>query len=131
MRYSQLIEAVITNPFRSSKLQEPLYHGSHYDIEHFYRTHAGIWFADYPKWARDHYAGDNGFVYECFVDVRNPYFPTEKEIDAYYGKMDLVPGFFEKLENAGYDAYMQGGESGSIAVFRTVPILNIQTGKLM
>jgi hypothetical protein len=123
----------IPNPFPQSKIKRALYHGSpEGKIEKFHRTDAGVWFAESYTWAKTHYAvGVAGTVYACYVDVRNIYEPTDDENDEYYGEMEKVPEFFRKLAAEGYDAYNQGGESGSIAVFKTVPIVNAISGKPM
>ncbi len=121
------------NPFGSSVIQQELYHGSSSsNIEHFNRSDKGIWFSEYGSWSDRHYSNSgSGQVYICYVDVHNPYHPTDEENDKYYGRMDLISEFFRELADKGYDAYIQGGESGTIAVFQDVDIINKITGEYM
>lgn len=52
-------------------------------------------------------------------------------MDWYYGDMERISeeGFFKRLEEEGYDAYDQDGESESIAVFTKAPVVDAFTGK--
>ncbi len=108
-----------------------VYHGSRAKgVTKFRRPPEGVWFAETEGWVDDLYTADgNGEVHVCWIDVKNPYTPTEEENDEYYGEMLIIGKFFEKLKAQGYDAYLQGGESGSIAVFDTVEIVDAVTGE--
>lgn len=131
-RKSVLDQGLTPNPFHNSKITQEMYHGSRSKgISHLNRPNEGIWFAEFPEWCRTHYAGENGEVYVCWINVKNPYYPTDDEVDDYYGEMETIGEFFNKLKKEGYDAYIQGGESGSIAVFESVQIVNALTGKIM
>ena len=124
---------LIPNPFGSSKVQYPVYHGSRAKgVEKFRRPDNGLWFAGAEGWVDSLYTSDGaGEVRAFWIDVRNPYEPTDEENDRYYGKMDLIEsdGFFRRLEAEGYDAYFQGGESDSIAIFTKTPVVDAVTGK--
>jgi len=123
---------IIANPFPSSVIKQEMYHGGSRGIKQFRRPAEGVWFADNPEWCKDLYTRDGkGKVYVCWVNVRNPYMPTEEEEDRYYGEMDIIGDFFNKLRKQGFDSYFQGGESGSIAVFESVEIVNAYTGLTM
>ena len=124
---------IIPNPFPTSKIKQEMYHGSvSKGITKFRRPPEGVWFAEFPEWCEDLYSADgNGEIYACWIDVKNPYIPAQKENNWYYGEMDIIGEFFTKLKTNGYDAYIQGGESGSIAVFDTAKIVNAYTGKCM
>ncbi len=126
------LDKLVANPFHNSVIKQEMYHGSNQSgLTKFNRNNAGIWFAEYPEWSQRHYAGAAGEVYVCWIDVRNPYTPTDDENDQYYGEMDLIPELFERLTSQGHDAYIQGGESGSIAVFGQAKIVNALTGQAM
>jgi len=118
---------IIPNPFPNSKINSEMYHGSRstMPITKFNRPPEGVWFAEFPEWSERYY----GKVYCCYLNVKNPYYPTDDENDEYYGEMDKIGVFFNKLQKEGYDAYIQGGESGSVAVFDTVEIVNALTGE--
>lgn len=123
---------IIPNPFPQSKITQEMYHGSRTaGLMKFSRPREGLWFAEYPEWCQEHYIPACGDLYVCWLDVKNPYIPTEDELDDYYGEMDIIGDFFDILKEKGYDAYIQGGESGSIAVFDTVKVMNAITGKIM
>lgn len=129
----RILEVIEQNPFPSSKIPHKVYHGSpNQIIVKFNRPANGVWFAENPGWCKDHYCDTTGLVYVCWIDVRNPYVPTEKENDYFYSEpINIIGPFFSKLARKGYDAYLQGGESGSIAVFSSVKIVDALTGKLM
>lgn len=131
----------IPNPFPSSLYKKPVFHGSFKKwTGKFNRPQQGIWFTEFEDWASDHYTGDSGMLIPCYVDVRKVYTPTDEEFHKYYGLSmgssndpaykDMAE-FFKKLESEGYDAYYQGGESESFAVFKRVPIVNAITGQSM
>jgi len=132
---------LIPNPFPGSKIPYPVYHGSlGRGITKFRRPPQGVWFAGTEGWAEEHYIGrDNqGEVTTCYVNVKNPYTPTDDELDKYYGatygtpeELKGIQDFFDGLKSQGYDAYLQDGESDSIAVLDTVEIVNAVTGEKM
>ncbi len=112
-------EALVPNPFPSSKVSYLVYHGSRArGVTKFRRPPEGVWFAGTKGWVDDLYIGrqQQGEVRTCWIDVRNPYTPTDDEMDEYYGEMSKIGKFFDSLRAQGYDAYFQGGESDSIAV---------------
>jgi hypothetical protein len=121
------------NPFPGSKITQEMYHGSDSKgINNFRRPPEGVWFADHPEWCNELYSADGaGEVYACWINVKTPYMPTEEETDRYYGEMGIIGKFFTKLKKRGYDSYYQGGESGSLAVFDSVEIINAYTGARM
>lgn len=125
---------IIDNPFLNSKITQEMYHGSHTpNITKFNRPPEGVWFAEYPEWCEGLYcpSDDGDYLYACWLNVKNPYYPTEDEALDYYGEMEIIGEFFDELRKLGYDSYIQGGESGSVAVFETVEIVNALTGKPM
>jgi hypothetical protein len=134
MRWQDIIdesEGFITNPFPASKFKDVMYHGSNVEgITTFKRSAAGLWFSDLPTWGKRIYGAD-AIIYPCYIDVHNPYYPSDEEIDEYYGEMDKLPPFFNELQKQGYDAYFQGGESGAVAVFAGAKIVNARTGDPM
>lgn len=134
------ISNIIINPFPNSKIDYIVYHGARSkNIDKFRRPLSGVWFAGLQGWVDDLYTADGhggrGEVIPCWINVRNPYAPTEDEFYEYYGevygKIKMIEDFFNKLKKDGYDAYLQGGESDSIAVFDSVEIMNASTGKYM
>jgi hypothetical protein len=126
---------LVPNPFPGSKVGYPVYHGSRSkSVKKFRRPDNGVWFAGRQGWVDDLYTADGkGEVLTCWINVQNPYTPTEEENDWYYGDMDRISeeGFFKKLEEEGYDAYLQGGDSDSIAVFSKAEVVNALTGERM
>lgn len=125
-------QKLIPNPFPSSKITHEVYHGSPNIITRFNRPANGVWFAEFPEWCTEHYCNLQGNVYVCWVNVKNPYTPTEEENDLYYSEpVEVIAPYFNALQRKGYDAYIQGGESGSLAVFSSVEIINALTGKRM
>lgn len=128
---------LIPNPFPSSKFQKPVFHGTRHPVRKFTRPESGVWFAGKPGWVDDKYgsAHGDGSVVTCWIDVRNPYEPTLDEFYDYYDydgmQRGIRDGFWKKLREDGYDAYHQGGDSDSIAVFDTVRIVNAKTGEEM
>jgi hypothetical protein len=71
-------------------------------------------------------------LYACWLDVRNPYIPTEKEARLLWGRSyEILQPFLNNLKKKGYDSYLQGEGHGDITVFDSVRILNAETGKLM
>lgn len=137
MRISDILventaEKMMPNPFPGSKIKHLLYHASpNSGITKFRRDFNGVWFSDLPTWGSRLFGGNAHATYACYVDVKNPYHPTEDEVDEYYGEMKKIPAFFKSLSDQGFDAYLQGGESGSIAVFPNVKIADAKTGKLL
>jgi len=132
---ARIADSPAPNPFPSSKIDHPVYHGSRAKgVKKFRRPDNGLWFAGAEGWVDDLYTGRErqGEVRTFWIDVRNPYTPTDDEVDRYYGNMDLISkdGFFSRLEAEGYDAYLQGGESDSIAVFTRTPVADFTTGEL-
>jgi hypothetical protein len=133
------IEQYVPNPFPASKIKQPMYHGSSVKgIKKFRRPRQGLWFAETESWAAEHYSTPGGEIYVCWLNVKNPYTPTEDEIDQYYGatygspeEVEAISKFFDQLRANGYDAYIQGGESGSTAIFESVEIVNAKTGNRM
>src|SRR5271157_1883523 len=76
------IPKMISNPFPSSKVSYPVYHGSRSKgVKKFRRPDNGLWFAGTEGWVDDLYLGkeNQGEVRTCWIDVRNPYTPTEDE----------------------------------------------------
>jgi hypothetical protein len=136
MRWKQIIgedsEQFVPNPFSGSKVKSVMYHGSNTkNITKFKIPDAGLWFSDSPTWGEKIYGDNLAETYACYLDVHNIYYPTEDEIEEYYGEMEKIPGFFRELRAKGYDAYFQGGESGSLAVFPGVRIVDARTGKAL
>jgi len=135
MRWTDIIseeQDFLPNPFPGSKVKDVLYHGSNTPgIKEFRIPSEGLWFSDLPTWGTRVYGSGLAETYACYVDIRAIYHPTEDELDEYYGAMDIIGPFFSKLAGQGYDAYFQGGESGSIAVFPGTKIVNARTGEPM
>lgn len=127
----------MNNPFPDSKIQGKVFHGTPARnrglIKKFRRPEQGVWFAQTEGWVDIHFTGDDcsGEVIECWVNVKNPYTPTEDEFYEYYGDDRIKDDFFKKLKSEGYDAYIQGCESGSISVFDSVEIVNAKTGEAL
>lgn len=120
-------------PFPNTKVDYVVYHGSRSKgVKKFRRPDSGVWFAKLEGWVDDLYTADGaGEVITCWINVENPYYPTEEENDKYYGELQKISedGLFERLESEGYDAYMQGMESGSIALFKNAQVVNAVTGE--
>jgi len=137
MRIAARGRGFIENPFPNSVIQNPVYHGTGGKFTKFRRPPQGVWFAGTQGWVDDKYTHSKNGVLTCYVDVRNPYEPTDDEFDEYYDfydnpvKLKQVQDFFADLKAKGFDTYMQGGESDSIAVFDTVDIVNAITGDSM
>ena len=131
------IAAQVKNPFPNSKIQHPVYHGTGGKFTKFRRPPQGVWFAGTKGWVDDKYTKSADGVLACYVNVKNPYEPTEDEfyeLYDFYGnpeKLKKLQDFFAELKSKGFDAYVQGGESESIAVFDTVDIVNAVTGDPM
>jgi hypothetical protein len=129
---------LVPNPFSGSKIPYPVYHGTPTKgVTKFRRPASGVWFSGEEGWVDDLYTGkkQQGEVLTCWINVKNPYEPTEDEFHEYYSyegmRKAVNDGFFERLQKEGYDAYHQGGESDSIMVFDTVEIVNAKTGEKM
>lgn len=136
---TRIATQLVDNPFPGSKIQHPVYHGTGSKFTKFRRPPQGVWFAGTKGWVDDKYGikADGGEVIPCYVNVKNPYEPTEDEfyeLYDFYGnpeKLKKLQDFFAELKSKGFDAYVQGGESESIAVFDTVDIVNAITGDSM
>ena len=128
---NSLHESLIVNPFPTSMVSVPVYHGSRSkNVNKLRRPNEGVWFAMTSGWVDDLYTADGkGEVLTCWINVVNPYYPTEDENYEYYGRMNIIGKFFQKLEKLGFDSYYQGMESESIAVFKNVEIINALTGE--
>jgi len=129
---------LVPSPFPGSKVPYPVYHGSpSRGLKEFRRPETGVWFAGAEGWVDDLYTGKDGGgeVIPCWVDVRNPYVPDEDEADRYYSyegmQRGVEDGFWKRLVLEGYDAYMQGGESDSIALLGDAGIVNALTGEAL
>lgn len=142
-RISKRIASVefLPNPFPVSKFKDPVFHGSAGPLfKKFVRPPQGVWFSVEKDYAEDFYS-KNDRVIAAYVDVRNPYIPTDQEIRTYFGPSSGTLGdpaykdissFFRKLQRKGYDGYLQEtGDSVSIAVLGTTPIINAITGESM
>jgi hypothetical protein len=123
-----------SNPFSTSLIQSEMYHGNSIkNITKFKSLKEGLWFTQYPEWCRHFYLNDMldfGQIYICWINVQNPYYPNSEELDEYYNNKDIHK-FFTKLKKKGYDSYYQGGESGTIAIFKNVKIIDALTGTKM
>jgi hypothetical protein len=109
-----------------------MYHGSAAKkLNVLKRKPEGIWFTKNQEY-QSNLIGEEGELYTCWLDVRNPYHATEADREKHYEKMNHATiEFFETLRKKGFDAYVQGDKAGSIAIFEHVKIMNVVTGEYM
>jgi hypothetical protein len=120
-----------TCPFPESKIQSVMFRGDLLGLTQFKRLSTGIWFASSERYAESTYANKKGKgVYSCWLDLRNPYVPSEEEEDDYYAAQDpeILDPYLTKIKAAGYDAWVQ---MQNITVFDSVKIMNAETGEVM
>lgn len=121
---------VTTCPFPESLIQDVMFRGDVLGLQKFKRWSTGVWFAGAEGYAAGHYVEDGDGVYNCWLDVRNPYVPPEQEFDDYYAAQDpkILDGYLARVKAAGFDAWVQ---IENITVFESVKIMNAETGELM
>lgn len=128
--HSEFRKGLVKSPFTKSKLAWDMYHVSPVaGIDRFNRVPC-VWVAEYP----DYYLrvfGENSEVYPCYVESVNPYYPTEEECELLYADDAAHVSFFAALIEQGYDSFVQGMESGSVAVFPNARIVDARTLKEM
>lgn len=121
---------VAKNPFPESKIQALMFRLDKANRVTFPRLASGVWFCTAHKGGTG--VANKDQLYACWLDVRNPYIPTEKEARLLWGRSyEILQPFLNNLKKKGYDSYLQGEGHGDITVFDSVQILNAETGKLM
>lgn len=125
----------VQNPFTSSKIKVPVYHGTNVKFTKFVRPPHGVFFTPHADWASDHY-GSN--VLACYVNVKKLYQLAygkdfdEAVMDALFDRdYNTLAAYIQKLKAKGYDAMQAPGDSEMICVFDTAQIVNADTGEGM
>lgn len=128
----EYVEYLIPNPFNTSIITIEMYHGN--KTKGLTKFSKPIWFTATPEWCKTAHLSnkiDFGEIYVCWIDIKNPYYPNEDEIEEFLETPSLILPFLKKKKKEGYDSYIERGESLTIAVFNNVKIINALTGKVM
>lgn len=126
----EYLEYLKPNPFINSLIITEMYHGN--KVKGLTKL-SKPWFTATPEWCREKHLSnkkDFGQIYVCWIDIKNPYYPNEDEIEEHLETPSFLPSFLRKKKKEGYDSYIQRGESLSIAVFNA-KIVDALTGRKM
>jgi len=132
MRLFEIEQKLIQNPFKGSKVQVPLYHGTKEKFSKFLRPAHGIYVTPYEDWATDHYGNGTAVVLYANVTKMLELDWNTEEADAFYDMdYDAVARNLEIWSKQGYNCCKFGGESDSIVLFNNIEIVNALTGAAM
>jgi hypothetical protein len=129
MRFNEIKNSLVPNPFTNSKMPYPLYHGTNSKFDKFLRPAHGVYITPSESWAKNHY-GNN--IICLYANVTKLYRASFKEAAPFYDlDYDAVSAFLNKLSKQNYNACLFGGESDSTVLFNNIEIINATNGKSM
>jgi len=116
----------IPNPFRSSREQRVLFHGTRVEFKLFNRPGQGIYVTPSAAWAEKHYGTR---VIALYANVTRKYEPSEEEIGLFYDmNYPEIKKLLQRLSARGYNCIMFGGESESMVLFNNIELVNADDG---